>query len=226
MADLGTTTATILFTDVVGSTELRRRLGESAADRVFIEHRRRARHGDRPPRRAMVKYTGDGVMASFASASTRCTRPSRSRTTSPSTAASLAVRVGVAAGDVTWEGDDCFGLPVVAAARLEAAAEGGQILVTEIVRLLAGDRAGDRYEPLGPLELKGLPIRWRPTPSSGTAGAGGGRRRAGRRGRRSAGARRLRPPPASSAATTRRRRPPAGVGRRPPGPGADRAHRR
>ena len=131
MPDLGTTTATILFTDVVGSTELRSRLGETAADRVFIEHRRRlgtviARHGGH-----IVKYTGrrrDGVVRRRLRRP--CTPPSRSRPTSPSTEPGLVVRVGVAVGDVTWEGDDYFGLPVVAAARLEAAAEGGQILVS------------------------------------------------------------------------------------------------
>ena len=156
MADLGTTTATILFTDVVGSTELRSRLGESAADRVFIEHRRRlgtviARHGGH-----IVKYTGDGVMASFSAASTAVHAAIAIQADVAEHGAGIVVRVGVAVGDVTREGDDYFGLPVVAAARLEAAAEGGQILVTESVRLLAGDRAGDRYEPLGPLKLKGI----------------------------------------------------------------------
>ena len=156
MPDLGTTTATILFTDVVGSTELRSRLGETAADRVFIEHRRRlgtviARHGGH-----IVKYTGDGVMASFAAASTAVHAAAAIQADVAEHGAGIVVRVGVAVGDVTREGDDYFGLPVVAAARLEAAAEGGQILVTESVRLLAGDRAGDRYEPLGQLKLKGI----------------------------------------------------------------------
>jgi class 3 adenylate cyclase/DNA-binding CsgD family transcriptional regulator len=156
MADLGTTTATILFTDVVGSTELRGRLGESAADRVFIEHRRRlgtviARHGGH-----IVKYTGDGVMASFAAASTAVHAAAAIQADVAEYGGGIVVRVGVAVGDVTREGDDYFGLPVVAAARLEAAAEGGQILVTESVRLLAGDRAGDRYEALGPMKLKGI----------------------------------------------------------------------
>ena len=156
MPDLGTTTATILFTDVVGSTELRSRLGETAADRVFIEHRRRlgtviARHGGH-----IVKYTGDGVMASFAAASTAVHAAAAIQADVAEHGAGIVVRVGVAVGDVTREGDDYFGLPVVAAARLEAAAEGGQILVTESVRLLAGDRAGDRYEPRGPLKLKGI----------------------------------------------------------------------
>jgi class 3 adenylate cyclase/DNA-binding CsgD family transcriptional regulator len=157
MPEPGTATATILFTDVVGSTEVRARIGETAADRLFVEHQRElgtviAHHGGR-----VVKAAGDGVMASFVSASAAVRAAIGLQEQVSRTEPELAVRVGVAAGDVAWEGDDCFGLPVVVASRLQAAANGGQILVSHIVRLLAGDRAGDRYEPLGPLDLKGLP---------------------------------------------------------------------
>ena len=58
---------------------------------------------------------------------------------------------------MAYEDDDCFGLPVVTAARLESWAEGGQIVVDQVVRWLAGERSGATFEPLGPLELKGLP---------------------------------------------------------------------
>ena len=62
-------------------------------------------------------------------------------------------RVGVAAGDVTWQGEECFGAPVVTAERLRAAAVSGQVVVTGPVRVLAGDRVGVEYEPLGWLTL-------------------------------------------------------------------------
>ncbi len=157
MPEPGTATATILFTDVVGSTEVRARIGETAADRLFVEHQRElgkviAHHGGR-----VVKAAGDGVMASFMSASAAVRAAIGLQEQVSRSEPELAVRVGVAAGDVAWEGDDCFGLPVVVASRLQAAADGGQIFVSHIVRLLAGDRAGDRYEPLGALDLKGLP---------------------------------------------------------------------
>ncbi len=183
MPEPGTATATVLFTDVVGSTEVRARLGENAADRLFVEHQRElgrviAHHGGR-----VVKAAGDGVMAAFVSASAAVRAAIGLQEQVSRTEPELAVRVGVAAGDVAWEGDDCFGLPVVVASRLQAAAAGGQIFVTHIVRLLAGDRAGDRYEPLGALELKGLPepveafaVQWdQPETENNDAGRSGAR---------------------------------------------------
>ena len=69
----------------------------------------------------------------------------------------LAVRIGISAGDVIFEGDDCFGTPVIEAARLCAAAGGGQILASEMVRWLARSGASTTFTPVGTLELKGLP---------------------------------------------------------------------
>src|SRR5260370_750632 len=81
------------------------------------------------------------------------------------------VLMGLSVGDVAWEGPDCFGTPLVEAARLEAAAEGGQILCTEFVRMMARGRGGHEFNDLGFLELKGLPepvatceALWSPTP--------------------------------------------------------------
>src|SRR5206468_329414 len=72
------------------------------------------------------------------------------------TGAPLAIRIGISAGDVVWEDGDCFGTPVVEASRLCAVANGGQILTSEVVRLLAGSRGGHSFVPLPPVELKGL----------------------------------------------------------------------
>src|SRR4051794_41896397 len=52
------------------------------------------------------------------------------------------VRVGISVGDVTFDGDDCFGLPVIEAQRLESATVGGKIYCAEIVRHLARGRGG------------------------------------------------------------------------------------
>jgi class 3 adenylate cyclase/DNA-binding CsgD family transcriptional regulator/tetratricopeptide (TPR) repeat protein len=167
MAERSTATTTILFTDVVGSTALRTKLGEPKADEFFTQHLRQLADIVRHHGGVVVKTGGDGVMATFdaASRAVRSATELQVQLTTPL----IALRIGIAAGDVSWEDNDCFGLPVVMAARLEAAAEPGQILVSDTVRLLAGDRAGDRYEHVGPLELAGLPaptdayaVRWEP----------------------------------------------------------------
>ena len=69
----------------------------------------------------------------------------------------LGVRIGMSAGEAVEEDDDYFGDPVVEAARLCAAAQGGQILAAELVRMMVGRHATQTFVELGPLELKGLP---------------------------------------------------------------------
>ena len=142
-----TTTSTVVFTDVVGSTALRARLGEEAADRLFRDHQHALEQVVAEHLGRVVKRTGDGIMAAFDSATdaVRATVAMQQRVTRDF--ADVRVRVGAAAGDVSWEDGDCFGLPVVTAARLEAHAEGAQILVNSLVRYLAGDRPGAAFSP-------------------------------------------------------------------------------
>ncbi len=78
----------------------------------------------------------------------------------------LGVRIGLSAGDVIERAGDYHGVPVIEAARLCAAATGGQILASETVRSLVGSRGGHDFVALGELDLKGLPplataaVRW------------------------------------------------------------------
>ncbi len=57
---------------------------------------------------------------------------------------------------MVWEDGDCFGTPVIEASRLCGAAAAGQILVSDVVRLLAGSRGGHSFTAIGPIDLKGL----------------------------------------------------------------------
>jgi hypothetical protein len=89
----------------------------------------------------------------------------------------LAMRVGLSAGDATFEDGDWFGRPVVEASRLCAAAEGGQILAADLVRVLAGNRIDVELRPQGERQLKGLAdpiavceVAW--VPPDGPAGDG------------------------------------------------------
>ena len=125
-------TATILFSDLVGSTRMRSDLGDEAADAVRGEHDRRVRDAIAVHGGQEVKALGDGFLAVFGSAGAAIAcavdvqraidrQAGRGSVT-------LGARVGVGAGDVGWEGADVFGMPVVEAQRLCAAAGAGQIL--------------------------------------------------------------------------------------------------
>ena len=154
---MATSTATILFTDVQGSTELRARIGEAAADRLFLDHERRLAAAVERRGGKVLKTAGDGIMAAFESASDAVTAAVDIQRAATRRDDEIRVRIGIASGDVSWEGGDCFGLPVVTAARLEAHAGGGQILVSQVVRWLAGERSGATFDAVGAVDLKGLP---------------------------------------------------------------------
>ncbi len=155
-----TETATVLFTDLVGSTALRQTVGDDHADELRRRHDSALRDAIAAHRGREVKGTGDGIMVVFgaaaeavATATTMQRAVDRLGRRAPSP---VSIRIGVSAGDVAWEGNDCFGTPVVEAQRLCDRAAGGQIVVSEVVRLLAGSRGGHDFRSLGELELKGL----------------------------------------------------------------------
>ncbi|HEX3667653.1 MAG TPA: AAA family ATPase [Acidimicrobiia bacterium] len=153
-------TATVLFTDLVGSTALRQAVGDDAADELRRSHDRVLRDAVAAHGGHEVKGTGDGLMIVFDSAveavaAAEAMQRGVERLTRRAPAP-VSIRVGLSAGDVVWEGDDCFGTPVVEARRLCDSAEGAQILVGDVVRILAGSRGGHDFRPIGALELKGL----------------------------------------------------------------------
>jgi len=169
-------TAIVLFTDLVGSTELRSRLGEDAADALREQHDALVTGAIEANRGTVVKHLGDGFMANFAGASDAVSAAVATQQAlerhNRAGAANLGVRIGISAGDVVFEKDDCFGTPVIEAARLCAAAQGGQILASEIVRWMARS-ARSTFTPVGSLELKGLSeplptveVGWEPLPQS------------------------------------------------------------
>ncbi len=168
-------TAIVLFTDLVASTELRVRLGEDAAEDLRRTHDRLIAGAVEAKRGQLVKNLGDGMMATFAGASDALAAGvaiqqalDLYRRSGPSSVP-LNVRIGISAGDVSFEDADCFGTPVIEAARLCAAAAGGQILASDVVRALAGAGGGQRLLPVEALDLKGLPgpvsaweVAWEP----------------------------------------------------------------
>ncbi|MCA1845039.1 MAG: AAA family ATPase, partial [Actinobacteria bacterium] len=153
----------VLFTDLAGSTELMTRLGDVAFDKLRSEHFARLRAVIIAAGGTEVKNTGDGLLVTFTSAVealAAATEAQRATVRQGRTSGHpLSVGVGVALGEVTIEDGDVFGTPVVEAARLVARAGPGRILVTGLIRAVAGSRAGVTFSDLGSIELKGLPDR-------------------------------------------------------------------
>ena len=109
-----------------------------------------------------VKTIGDAVMASYTGAADALAGAvamqwSVERHNRRAKGPALAMRIGISAGDATFEDGDWFGTPVIEASRLCGAADGGQILVSDLVRALAGSRTDHEVRSLGARELKGLP---------------------------------------------------------------------
>jgi class 3 adenylate cyclase/tetratricopeptide (TPR) repeat protein len=155
-----TENVTVLFTDLVSSTELASALSVGAGDELRRTHFSTLRHAIAASGGIEVKTLGDGVMVVFpiASAALQCAVSMQQAVDWRNTTAErpLGLRVGLSAGEVTRESDDYFGDPVIEAARLCAHASAGQILVAELVRAVAGRRSSHTFVPVGALELKGL----------------------------------------------------------------------
>ena len=154
----------VLFTDIVGSTEITQRLGDAVGMAMVNAHDKvvRAALADNGGRE--VKHTGDGIMASFASAAAavRCaTRIQRELAGTPLIyGEAIVVRIGMAAGEPVEQRNDLFGSTVQLAARLCAHAEPGQVLVSAaLAELCLGKEV--RFEDRGEATLKGFaqPVR-------------------------------------------------------------------
>ena len=167
--------ATILFTDIEGSTAMTQRLGDAKAREVMREHERITRECLRAHGGSEVKTMGDGFMASFGSAvkALECAiAVQRAFAEHSAGGEAIRVRIGLNAGEPIAEDDpdgrgDLFGTAVIRAARIAALAQGGEILVANVVRELAEGKGflfGDR----GEVALRGFDdpvrlfeVRWR-----------------------------------------------------------------
>ena len=145
--------ATILFVDIVGSTEVARRVGDRAWRDLLAEHNAAARRVTDRHRGVEVGTIGDGYVATFNS-------PAHGVLAAldiGGTAATLGldVRAGLHTGEVERAGDDVRGIAVHHAARVAAAAGAAEVLVSSATRaMLAG--AGSTLESAGRHELKGI----------------------------------------------------------------------
>jgi len=159
---------TVLFTDLVGHTEMMSRLGDDRGRDVLREHERISREVLKANGGTEVKTMGDGFMASFGSVTkaVECAvalqRAFAEREGEP-----LSVRVGLNAGEPIEEDGDLFGATVILASRIAAKAEGGEILVADTVRGLCSGK-GFLFADRGDFVAKGFEepvrvyeVRWR-----------------------------------------------------------------
>ncbi|MDP9237262.1 MAG: adenylate/guanylate cyclase domain-containing protein [Chloroflexota bacterium] len=150
------TTATILFADIVDSTSLTERLGDSH----FRSHASELDEGLRRVIRASGgtviegKVLGDGVMSVFPSA--RQAIDAALRCAALGAEHEMKLHLGIHAGDVIRDGANVYGGAVNIAARVAGASDPGEILVTDVVRALARTSASAGFDDRGEHELKGI----------------------------------------------------------------------
>lgn len=150
----------IMFTDIVGSTELTQQHGDEGAMLFVDTHDSIVRDALAACEGREVKHTGDGIMASFisAAAAVRCACQIQAalaehREKNPDLP--LQLRIGLAAGEPVEKRNDLFGSTVQLAARLCAHAEVGQVLVSNVVAELCNGK-GFSFDDKGQTQLRGF----------------------------------------------------------------------
>ncbi|MFL5982223.1 MAG: adenylate/guanylate cyclase domain-containing protein [Gaiellaceae bacterium] len=150
--------ATILFTDIVGSTEQAAKLGDRRWRDLLEQHHADVRRELERWRGREVDTAGDGFLATFdgPARAIRCGLA----VASDARALGLDVRAGVHTGECELLGDKVAGIAVHTGARVSALANGGEVLVSQTVKdLVAG--SGIELRDRGEHEFKGVPGRWR-----------------------------------------------------------------
>ena len=148
-----------------GSTNLTQRVGDAAAQEVLRTHNSIVRDALTTHSGTEIKHTGDGIMASFTSASAAleaavAIQKALADHNQANAEAAIRVRIGLNAGEPVAEEEDLFGTAVQLAARVCDKAEPGQILVADVVEQLAAGKGFD-FADQGEASLKGFekPVR-------------------------------------------------------------------
>jgi class 3 adenylate cyclase len=150
--------ATVMFTDIVGSTERAEQLGDARWRALLSEHHAAVRRELARHRGREVKMLGDGALATFdgPARAIRCGQAIAATARS----SGVDVRIGLHSGEVEVIGEDVGGIAVHIAARVGALAGAGEVLVSSTVKdLVAGSGIG--FEDRGTRQLKGISDEWR-----------------------------------------------------------------
>lgn len=152
---------TVMFTDMVGSTDMTQARGDAAAQEVVRRHNSIVRGALAQYGGKEVKHTGDGIMASFgtSAAAVEATiniQRQVGQHNRRNRDSGLHLRIGLNAGEPIEEEDDLFGATVQLAARVCAATNPDQILCTGVVKDLAFGKGATNFRPMGDKYLKGF----------------------------------------------------------------------
>ena len=150
--------ATVLFTDIVASTEKAAELGDAAWSELLAKHDERAKSEISKLRGNYIHTTGDGLLATFdgPARAVRCARAIGEAVRD----LGLEIRAGCHTGEIELAGDDVHGIAVHIGARVGALAGSSEVWVSSTVKdLVAG--SGLTFEDRGEHELKGVPDMWR-----------------------------------------------------------------
>ena len=149
--------ATVLFTDIVGSTELAARLGDSAWRELLVRHHAIVRRELARFHGRELDTAGDGFFAAFDGPARAVLAAAALR--DPLRAIGLEVRAGLHTGECEVSDGKIVGIAVSIGARIASLARPGEVLVSSTVRdLVAG--SGLRFEDRGEHPLKGIPEAW------------------------------------------------------------------
>jgi class 3 adenylate cyclase len=150
--------ATLLFTDIVGSTEHTDRLGDARWRALLEEYRAAVRTEIVRCEGIEVDTAGDGFFVRFESPARalQCARAARDAVKR----LGIEIRAGIHTGECEVQGRNLAGIAIHIAARVQTAATPGEILVSETVKGIAIG-SGIRFEDRGEHSLKGVPGEWR-----------------------------------------------------------------
>jgi class 3 adenylate cyclase/pimeloyl-ACP methyl ester carboxylesterase len=149
--------ATVLFTDIVSSTELLAQRGDHAWRRLLDHHDAAANRIVADHRGRVVKHTGDGILATFdgPARAVRC----GAALIAAAASSGITLRAGLHTGEIELRSTDVAGIAVHIASRIAALADPNELLVSRtVVDLTAG--SGLEFAPRGEYHLKGVPGTW------------------------------------------------------------------
>ncbi len=151
-------TETLLFSDLVNSTEILQSVGDEAGERFFEAHHKLISDAVAGSGGQELEWLGDGVLAAFSSTAdaVRCAIGIEQTARRPVAGARFEIRIGIHFGEVLRREGGYFGMALVVARRLCDRASSGQILCSKMVADLLATRQTFDFRDLGQLELKGV----------------------------------------------------------------------